>query len=204
VLKSSYLSLIEKLLDGHVRESTAAMDCLEELSGKRMAIVVVGPNVTAVLSADQDKLRFERAGDDDEVDATITGTPMALLAAMRGDGLDGFGSEQLKISGDAQVAEVFSLLLRHARPDLEEQLSHLTGDVLAHRFGSVVRDIGAWGNQAFTAVLANSSEFLQEESRQVPARVEIERFYTEIESLRESADRISARIERMLASANRG
>jgi ubiquinone biosynthesis protein UbiJ len=48
----------------------------------------------------------------------------------------------------------------------------------------------------------NVSEFLQEESRQVPARVEVEHFYAEIDRLRDAAERVAARIDRRLSAAN--
>ena len=95
------------------------------------------------------------------------------------------------------------MLLRLARPDLEEQLSHLTGDVLAHKIGRAFRDVGDWSSQALSALFMNSSEFLQEESRALPARVEVERFFADVDSLRESADRVSQKVERYLASADR-
>ncbi len=201
-MKARFLSLIEQILNGHVRESTAALDKLKNLAGKRMSVELVGPDLSYTLTATDEKLTVE-SGADGTADATVRGTPLALLEAFRSDGVDSFGTDRLTMAGDAQAAEEFSTIFRLARPDFEEQLSHLTGDVLAHKVGNAVRDVGDWSTQALSALLMNSSEFLQEESRALPARIEVERFFADVDSLRDSADRISQKIERHLASADR-
>ena len=46
----------------------------------------------------------------------------------------------------------------------------------------------------------NTSEFLQEEIRQLPPRLEVERFNREVERLREDADRVAQRVDRLLGA----
>ncbi len=196
------LSLLEQILNGHVRESTAALDKLKGLAGKRLSVDLVGPGLSCTLVATDERLALEN-GADGTADAQLRGTPLALLGAFRSDGLDSFGTGRLTMSGDAQVAEEFTSILRLARPDLEEQLSHFTGDILAHEVGNAFRSVGGWGEQALSALLTNTSEFLQEESRALPARVEVERFFSDVENLRDSADRVSQKIEHYLASGQR-
>jgi ubiquinone biosynthesis protein UbiJ len=195
----SPLVIVEQILNGHVQESTAALDLLSSLHGKSLGIEVRGPGVTIVISAENEKLRLEFAKDSSAT-ATVSGTPLALLASLRGDALSGFKDSGIVISGDAEVAEDFSTLLRLARPDLEEQLSHLAGDVVAHRIGSTVRNARDWSKQAVSALGMNTTEYLQEESRQVPTRVEVEGFFAEIERLRDAAERVAARVDQHIAA----
>jgi ubiquinone biosynthesis protein UbiJ len=195
----SLLAIVEQILNGHVQESTAALDLLSSLHGKSLGVEVRGPGVTIVVSAENEKLRLEFAGESSAT-ATVSGTPLALLASLRGDALSGFKDSGITISGDAEAAEDFSTLLRLARPDLEEQLSHLAGDVVAHRIGSTVRNARAWSKQAVSALGMNTTEYLQEESRQVPTRVEVEGFFAEIERLRDAAERVAARVDQHIAA----
>jgi ubiquinone biosynthesis protein UbiJ len=195
----SLLAIVEQILNGHVQESTAALDMLSSLHGKSLGVEVRGPGVTIVVSAENEKLRLEFAGESSAT-ATVSGTPLALLASLRGDALSGFKDSGITISGDAEAAEDFSTLLRLARPDLEEQLSHLAGDVVAHRIGSTVRNARAWSKQAVSALGMNTTEYLQEESRQVPTRVEVEGFFAEIERLRDAAERVAARVDQHIAA----
>ena len=195
----SPLAIVEQILNGHVQESTAALDLLSSLHGKSLGVEVRGPGVTIVVSAETEKLRLEFAGESSAT-ATVSGTPLALLASLRGDALSGFKDSGITISGDAEAAEDFSTLLRLARPDLEEQLSHLAGDIVAHRIGSTVRNAHAWSKQAISALGMNTTEYLQEESRQVPTRVEVEGFFAEIETLRDAAERVAARLDQHIAA----
>ena len=195
----SPLVIAEQILNGHVQESTAALDLLSSLRGKSLGVEVRGPGVTIVVSAENDKLRLEFAKDSSAT-ATVSGSPLALLASLRGDALSGFKDSGIAISGDAEAAEDFSTLLRLARPDLEEQLSHLAGDVVAHRLGSAVRNARDWSKQAVSALGMNTTEYLQEESRQVPTRVEVEGFFAEIERLRDAAERVAARVDQRIAA----
>ena len=195
----SPLAIVEQILNGHVQESTAALDLLSSLHGKSLGVEVRGPGVTIVVSAETEKLRLEFAGESSAT-ATVSGTPLALLASLRGDALSGFKDSGITISGDAEAAEDFSTLFRLARPDLEEQLSHLAGDIVAHRIGSTVRNAHAWSKQAISALGMNTTEYLQEESRQVPTRVEVEGFFAEIETLRDAAERVAARLDQHIAA----
>ena len=197
----SPLVIVEQILNGHVQESTAAQDLLSSLHGKSLGVEVRGPRVTIVVSAENEKLRLEFAKDSSAT-ATVSGTPLALLASLHGDAISGFKDSGIAISGDAEAAEDFSTLLRLARPDLEEQLSHLAGDVVAHRIGSAVRNARDWSKQAISALGMNTTEYLQEESRQVPTRVEVEGFFAEIERLRDAAERVAAKVDQHISAEN--
>ena len=199
-MKALLPSFLEQLLNGYVRDSTAALELVEALDGRQLRVDLVGPGIGFVLIAGGGRLRVD-SGAEEPADATVSGTPLELIEALRGDGMSSFGEDGLSLAGDALVAEQFASVLRLSRPDLEEQLSHLTGDVLAHKIGNAVRDVGAWSEQALAALLMNGGEYLQEESRTLPARVEVERFFTDVGNLRDSADRVSAKIDRYLAAA---
>ncbi len=202
-MKPAPLSIVEQLLNGHVQESTAALDLLSSMRGKSLAIDIEGPGITIVLLADEDRLRLEPLRDTPAT-ATVRGTPLAILASLRGDALSGYQDSGIAVSGDAETAEAFSTLLRLARPDLEEQLSLVLGDVVAHQVGNAVHNVHSWGKQALAACGLNTTEYLQEESQQLPTRVEVEGFFAEIERLRDDAERVAARINRYIAAADTG
>ena len=202
-MKPSPVAIIEQILNGHVQESTAALDLMASIPGKSLAIDVEGPGMTIFLFADEGRLRVEGVSDAPAT-ATVRGTPLALLASLRGDSLSGYQDSGIAVSGDAEVAEAFATILRLARPDMEEQLSHVLGDVLAHQAGNVAHDVHVWGKQALAALELNTTEYLQEESRRLPARVEVEGFFADIERLRDDAERIAVRIERHIAAAAKG
>jgi ubiquinone biosynthesis protein UbiJ len=98
------------------------------------------------------------------------------------------------VRGDAEVAAQFRELLRLARPDWEEELSRRIGDVPARRLGRLTRDAFDWARNARRTVRENLAEYLQEESRDLVNRPELDEFLHGVDALRESTDRIDARL----------
>jgi ubiquinone biosynthesis protein UbiJ len=103
----------------------------------------------------------------------------------------------LEFTGDPILAQEFQQLLTYARPDLEEELSGVVGDVAAHRIGEIARGVGKWGLEASATMGANIREYLQEESRDVPSRYEVDRFAANVSALRDDVDRLEARLKRL-------
>ena len=129
--------------------------------------------------------------------ATLEGTPPVLLGLLGNAGAEGFRESGAELSGDAATAEAFAELLRHARPDLEEELSRMVGDIPAHQLAGMARRAYAWTRQAGSALAMNTSEFLQEEARQLPPRVEVNAFGRDVERLRDDVERAAQRLARL-------
>ncbi len=129
--------------------------------------------------------------------ATLEGTPPVLLGLLGNAGAEGFRESGAELSGDAATAEAFAELLRHARPDLEEELARMVGDIPAHQLAGVARRAYAWTRQAGSALAMNTSEFLQEEARQLPPRVEVNAFGRDVERLRDDVERAAQRLARL-------
>ena len=104
-------------------------------------------------------------------------------------------SGAVHIEGDAEVAQTFSELLKHARPDLEEELSKVIGDVAAHQIGNAARSVFAFGRRAADTFTQNVAEYLQEEGRDLPSRTEAEEFVAGVDKLRDDVDRLEAKLE---------
>ena len=60
-----------------------------------------------------------------------------------------------------------------------------------------------WGRKAADSLSMNVAEYLQEEGRDLPARVEVEEFLEAVDHLRESADRFEARLARLESRRSR-
>ena len=195
---------IEHLLNQHIQESSAAQDRLFALVGRSLAINIQNFGTNLRLDAEQTRLGVSMISDDSIVatTATISGTPLTLLNLLNVSTLADFRAAGVEFSGDIQTAEAFAELLRLARPDLEEELSHLVGDIVAHKMARSVRRMKGWGTRAIDALTMDTSEFLQEEIRQLPPRVEVESFSREVERLREDADRTAQRVDKFLKGTN--
>jgi ubiquinone biosynthesis protein UbiJ len=129
--------------------------------------------------------------------ATLSASPIDLLRLARAADLSTLRGTEAQITGSPEVAERFAKLLKLARPDLEEHVARWLGDVPAHALGDAVRAAGAWLDRAARALRADTAEFLQEESRAVPAALEAQAFYADVERLRDDVERAAARLARL-------
>jgi ubiquinone biosynthesis protein UbiJ len=129
----------------------------------------------------------------------IAGPPLALidLFARREDSSAPRGSERVHISGDAEIAARYRELLDLGRPDWEEELSRLVGDLPARRVSLAARAALSWAGGFAQSARANVAEYLQEESRDLVSKPEVEEFLGQVDALRETADRVEARIARL-------
>ena len=189
------LKVVEHELNRLVGESTAAMELLERLNGTTFAMHVEGLGLTAALHAEGAQLRLDT--DATSATATLRATPLDLLKLARAGSVSDVKRTQATLSGDLQVAERYSQLLKLARPDIEDEVAKWIGDVPAHALGEFARGAGAWLVRAAGALRMNTAEYLQEESRAMPAALEADAFYSDVERLRDDVERTAARLARL-------
>ena len=187
---------VASILNRNIAESTPAKKLCARLSGTVIAVRVRDTALAGYFVIADDALDLVTSTSE-EPDVVITGS-LITLARMAGDsGEAAVRDGSLDLTGDARLANHFQQLLSHAKPDLEEELSGVVGDVAAHRVGELVRGLGRWGREARSTMGDNVREYLQEESRDVPSRYEVERFAADVGTLRDDVDRIEARLNRL-------
>ena len=189
----SLLQPIARVLNRNIRESTRARELCERLDGKLIAIRVRDTGLSGYFDIDRNGL-FLGTNHDGEPDVVITGSLVAL-ALMAGE--DSIRDGSLDLTGDAATAQAFQQLLEHARPDIEEELSAVIGDTAAHGLGEFARGVGRWARETRSIMGDNIREYLQEESRDVPSRYEVEQFSRRVNQLRDDVDRLAARVGRL-------
>lgn len=183
----------ERILNRNIAGSSRARALLGELAGRSMEVRFSATPLRIRLSALPESLSVAPAAEE-PADAVIEGTPLSFLRLAAGDAAKSIRAGGMDVKGDAEVAEGFRRLLEAARPDLEEELSRLTGDAAAHHAMRLARGAVDFGRRAGGILARNVSEFLTEESRDVPARIEAEEFVEGVDRLRESVDRLEARV----------
>ncbi|CAN5184020.1 hypothetical protein BH24PSE2_BH24PSE2_09850 [soil metagenome] len=202
-IDDTLLRPLESMLNRQIQESTPAQELCRRLDGKTLGIEVTLPSFELLLIAQNDGLLVtgRRAA---VPDAVLRGSPFALIALARPGAADLLRSGAVAVDGDAAVAQDFQRLLEFARPDFEEQLSRLVGDVAAHEVGRFVRGAFDFGRQALDTLRMNTREFLQEESRDLPSSEEAAQFMSEVDRLAADVDRAEARLRRLEAAAEGG
>ena len=187
---------VAAVLNKNISATTPARELCEKLDGTVVAIRVRNTALATWFLVHTEGLELTTECDA-EPDVLITGS-LITLARMAGEpGVAALRDGSLELIGDAQLADDFQQLLEYAKPEIEEELSGVVGDVAAHRLGEIARGVSNWTRSAGSTMGANIREYLQEESRDAPSRYEVERFTDNVNALRDDVDRLEARINRL-------
>ena len=187
---------IADILNRNIAEITPAREIAAELNGTTVAIRVRDTALGAYFVFDDNIVALSAEYTDDP-DVVITGSLITLARMMKGSGEAAIRSGDVDLTGDAATAQRFQKLLDLAQPDIEEELSRVIGDVAAHRLAEIARGVGKWARDARSTMGGNIREYLQEESRDVPTRYEVDRFTQQVGTLRDDVERIAARLNRL-------
>jgi ubiquinone biosynthesis accessory factor UbiJ len=198
------LGLLEQGLNAYLALDPTAATRLEPLHGRLIRLELRGLGLDLFLLPGPDGIHLfrEHTG---EPDCTLSGSPLDFAWMRRGErGSDALFKGSVEIRGDTEVGQRLGEVLSDLEVDWEEQLSRITGDVLAHQVGNGVHTAGRWAGQAAEALPQDLKEFLQEEARLLPTRVEAEGLSTEIERLRDDLARLEARVARIAGTGPGG
>ena len=187
---------LSALLNRNVAQSERASALAQQLEGRALALVLEGTPIMLFFRVAHGRIAIDTR-DAGEADATLSGSPISLLSLVGPGAEDRLRGSSIRIAGDAEVAQRFRDVLQQARPDFEEELSRVMGDVAAHQVANIARGFFDWGRKAVDSFSTNVAEYLQEEGRDVPSRVEVEEFLEAVDHLREATDRLDARLARL-------
>jgi len=182
------------LLNRGLPRSPRARQLVAELEGRTLD-VEVRDLVKLRVSSNGQTLEIERARGDTVASATIVGGPVSLLALAGDSGQAVIQRGDVRISGDTDVAQSYRELAQLLRPDLEEELSLVIGDVPAHQLVRLARLGGRFGQRAAATTLRNLAEYLGHERGDLVSRNEGEEFLRGVDAVREAVDRLEARLD---------
>ncbi len=186
---------VETALDRALALDPETAGRLAGLEGRVLALELAGLDLTLYLVLGR---RIQVLGGyEGEPDAAISGTPLALARMpLEEKGRSLFAGE-VRLSGDSEVAHRFQAALEDLDIDWEELLAGAIGDPAAHQLGRGVRGLGRWLARTTDTLAADLGEYLREESRLLPARIELDNLFSDIDRIRSDADRLEARIRRL-------
>ena len=187
---------ITRILNRNIGETTPARELCGRLDGTTVAVRVRDTALAMYFEISEGVIALTTDSDSDP-DILITGSLLTLARMAGSSGEEALRNGTLEITGEIRTAKAFQELLDRTKPDIEEELSSLIGDAAAHRLGSFARGVGSWSRDARSTMGSNIREFLQEESRDLPSRYEVERFTEQLDALRDDVARLEARFDRL-------
>jgi ubiquinone biosynthesis protein UbiJ len=186
-------ALLEAALNRALALDPASAERLALLEGRRVGIELRGIDLALGVGVRDRRLHVEPA-DAAAPDLRLRASPAALLAfAVRAEGAT-LPPGRVEISGDAELARTLERLLRGFRPDLEEACARVFGDVFGVPLARALARGFAWSRETARTLAENAADYLREESRELVAPAELERFLDEVDVLRERVERLEARL----------
>jgi ubiquinone biosynthesis protein UbiJ len=196
-IPDALLAVLEQAINGYIKLDPEGAAGLDALAGRIIGIEIKGFGTRITIVPGEQRLQLFGAYEA-EPDCLIRGTPFGLARMGVEDRKESqLISGEVEILGDTGLAHAFSAAFARLDVDWEEQLAKLIGDPFAHQVGNQVRDAGHWGRRTVDSMIANLTEYLQEERRLVPTRYEVEAFLAQVDTLRDDVERVAARVERL-------
>lgn len=187
---------VETALNRYLSMDAEATARLARLSGKVLEVELRGLDLHFYLLPTASGIQV-LGSYEGKPDARLRGAPFSLARLALSEHGRTLFSGAVELEGDTELSQQLQDILNAVDIDWEEQLSRLTGDVVAHQVGNAARTAQHWAGQARESLALDLADYLHEETQQVPARGEVERFVSDVDTLRADIERLAARIKRL-------
>ncbi len=139
------------------------------------------------------------AGETASADAVIQIPPSLAMRLMA---QDESAKMQIKIDGDTHLATELSKVLQQMRWDIEEDLSHLMGDIAANKLVTGSQKIAQETKNQTINLAEMLSEYWQEEKPTIAKKWQVEKFVQEVDSLKSDIARFEKKLKKLSKSAD--
>ncbi|HRE30971.1 MAG TPA: hypothetical protein PLD88_03260, partial [Candidatus Berkiella sp.] len=138
---------------------------------------------------------------DEKCDTTFSGPLNAFISMIFTKNRVQHG---LHIRGDLECAKALYDTWRYLDLDFEGAIANVVGGDIARGLSEGFSQSHAWFKKTFDARTQDLGAYFQDEKKWLPTRMEIEDFFSEVDSLRLDVERLSARIDHLLAKVTQG
>jgi len=196
-LNAAALAALERAINTALGMDSATREQLDALAGKVFCLDCTVPAIRVYVAPDRGEIRLH-AHYEGDVNCTVSGAASDFVAfAGAADKPSALVNGNLRISGDSAPLLELQKSLGRLELDWEQRLSLLIGDVAAHQLGRAVRGSARWGRSAQHAFVRHLEEFVHEEARLAPPRLEVEDFLADLRAAAQRTERLEAGMRRV-------
>ncbi len=196
-LSPSVITGLEAIINRYLRLDPDSGKRLSALAGHCINVHLEGLDVDLYIYPEEHGIQLQDRIDG-EADTTLRGTPLALARLGLGSHAEkALFSGDVVITGDVETGQTFKAILDELDIDWEEQLSRLTGDIVAHQIGNLARRGRRALHHGLNTLEQDTGEYLQEELRVLPTRIETENFSRDVTHISMDVERLAARVRRL-------
>jgi ubiquinone biosynthesis protein UbiJ len=177
----------------------ATLDALRLLDGQRVTVEVDRPPLALQVTVAGDRLVVGPVETDSEPHLSVRSTLAALVAQLpifrSGDDAPPVG--RLRVSGDAELARRLQRLAQQFDPDWQRPFAAVFGDVVGVQIANAMAGALRQARDLSRELAGTAAEYVTEESRDVVGRDELNAFLDDVDTLRDDAERLAARVARL-------
>lgn len=195
------LSFINQSVKKFLANDPETAQRLHEFNDKHVVLELIDLNIKTLITIDDGAIILSIFQEDEvnEVHASIHTNVFTLLQIGLGvDYQSMLKNGSLVIKGDADLVNQLRTIFKEFDFDWEEIVAKYLGDSIAYQAGVMAKKLGKYKQRSLNNFRLDVSEYLQEESRIVPTRIELEHFYNAVDNLDADIDRLEARTRRLL------
>lgn len=175
---------------------------LEHMEGRRIGVHLRGPELGFDIAVGDGALCVQPPPSQTDTSAVkpdlrVAVTPGALLALAMPRADDTLPPGKVEIAGDADLARRLEKLARDFAPDIEAAFARTFGEVLGVAVARALREATHWLREGANHAATDTADWLRDDARLVIPRGELDDFLDDVDSLRERAERLSARVGRL-------
>ena len=194
---SLLLSLLEPAINQYLGLAENYKSLMAPIAGKVIAIEISDLGQTIYFCPGTERLQILEHYTE-VVDARLKGSLASLgMMGLSATPMHALFKGQVTIEGDTLLAHKFQSLFSKLDLKLENRLAAITGAEVAGRLSTLFGESRTWTQDTLHNFRLNLEEFLQEETRDLPAKAEAELCFQAIDQLRSDTDRLEARIQRL-------
>ena len=201
-LPTAIYGSLEIALNRYIAGDERALARCAELAGRSLRIDFSDLGLTMVFVAVGHGMQVMPSSDA-APDVRLEGTSTAFARIFFAGAEEGLTGGALRIEGDVGVAQQFARLFASVDFDIGDWLDARFGPVPAYFIGRGLRGGAAFARRAADQLSLDTAEYLREETRDVAGTREHAAFADAVDTLRDDADRLQARVKR-LAARQRG
>lgn len=185
------MKLTAAALNHLLRQNPWAAERLRPFAGKTIRLQVPPLQTTLTLDGAGECMA---ATPDTPIDAEIL-VPASAALRLLADPSSAMTLATLQ--GDMELATTFGKVLQQIRWDIEEDLSRVVGDIPAHQLTQTGARVRQELSRQALSLAGMFAEYWLEEEPLIAKRVHLERFSSAIDALRDDAERLEKRLEKL-------
>ncbi|WP_188150017.1 ubiquinone biosynthesis accessory factor UbiJ [Teredinibacter waterburyi] len=189
-------AVLEKIVNTALTYDPATKVGLQKLENHVLAVQITEPQLKLyfVVLADQ----LDVMAHCETPVATLLQGSLQDLIKLASQPSTSLANSGVRVEGQIGLLSEYQQVLSQLDIDWEDALASRLGDLPAHQIAQALRAATNWIKPRSRKAASFTADFLTEELRVLPHKLEVDQYVQQVDQLREASDRLEARLQRLL------